>query len=84
MTLPAVAAEAARRHGAIVAYVAATGWRLTYAALDHLSDEVAGGLTHAGVGPGDVVGLVLPPCPDFVVAYLAAAKVGAVTAGVNA
>src|SRR5205814_109121 len=36
-----------------------------------------------GVGEGDVVALVLPTIPEYVIAYLAAAKVGAVTAGVN-
>jgi acyl-CoA synthetase (AMP-forming)/AMP-acid ligase II len=33
---------------------------------------------------GDVVALVLPPIPEYVIAYVAAAKVGAITAGVNA
>ena len=82
--LPWVISEAARRWGDNVAYVAASGWRLSYATLDRLSDEVAGGLAARGVGEGDVVALVLPPWPEFVVAYLAAAKLGAVTAGVNA
>src|SRR5688500_4998886 len=79
-----VVGEAARRWGDAVAYVAPSGWRLTYAALDRLSDEVAGGLAAMGVVEGDVVALVLPPWPDFVVAYAAAAKLGAITAGVNA
>lgn len=32
---------------------------------------------------GDVIALVLPPGPEYLVAYLAAARVGAVTTGVN-
>ncbi len=32
---------------------------------------------------GDVVALVLPPGPDYLLAYCAAAKLGAITAGVN-
>src|SRR6187431_3054619 len=81
--LAEVVREAARRWGDAVAYVSPTGWELTYAGLDRLSDEVAAGLLARGVGAGDVVAVVLPPWPEFVVAYVAAAKVGAVTAGVN-
>jgi acyl-CoA synthetase (AMP-forming)/AMP-acid ligase II len=81
--LAEVVREAARRWGDAVAYVSPWGWRLSYAALDRLSDEVAAGLTARGIGPGDVVALVLPPWPEFVVAYAAAAKVGSVTAGIN-
>src|SRR5260221_542695 len=44
---------------------------------------VAGAPAGRGVGPGSVVGLRLPAGPEYVVAYLAAAKVGAVTAGLN-
>ncbi|MGH9114084.1 MAG: class I adenylate-forming enzyme family protein [Acidimicrobiales bacterium] len=76
--------QAARRWGDAVAYVAPTGWSPSYAALDRLSDEVAVGLAARGIGEGDVVGLVLPSIPEYVVAYAAAAKLGAVTAGVNA
>ncbi|MGH9137259.1 MAG: class I adenylate-forming enzyme family protein [Acidimicrobiales bacterium] len=82
--LAATVAEASRRWGEAAAYVSPTGWRLSYAALDRLSDEVAGGLAARGVRAGDVVAVVLPPWPEFVVVYAAAAKLGAVTAGVNA
>jgi acyl-CoA synthetase (AMP-forming)/AMP-acid ligase II len=81
--LDVVVRDAARRWGDAVAYVAPSGWQLSYASLDRLSDEVAAGLTARGVGEGDVVGLVLPSIPEFVVAYAAAAKIGAITAGVN-
>jgi acyl-CoA synthetase (AMP-forming)/AMP-acid ligase II len=77
-----LAAEAARRFGDRVAYVA--GERaLTYAELDRRSGEVAAGMARAGVGPGDVVGLSLPTALGYPVCYLAAAKLGAVTAGIN-
>ena len=75
---------AARRFGGLPAFVAAEGWTVSYDDLDRLSDETAAGLRRRGVGAGDVVGLVLPSIPEYVVAYLAAAKVGAITAGVNA
>jgi acyl-CoA synthetase (AMP-forming)/AMP-acid ligase II len=76
--------EAASRFGGRPAFVAAAGWALSYDELDRLSDEVALGFRRRGLAPGDVVGLVLPSIPEYVVAYLAAAKVGAITAGVNA
>lgn len=81
--LPATLREAAERFTDSAAYVTPDGWALSYAALDRRSDEVAGGLSRRGVGLGDVVALVLPPGPEYLVAYLAAAKVGAITAGVN-
>ncbi|HEY5164847.1 MAG TPA: AMP-binding protein [Acidimicrobiia bacterium] len=75
--------EAARRFGAAPAYVTEEGWALSFEDLDRVSDEVAVGLRARGVAVGDVLALVLPPGPDYLVAYLAAAKLGAVTAGVN-
>ncbi len=76
-------AEAARRFGDRTAYVAPTGWELSYADIDRLSDEVAVGLARRGVTQGEVVSLVLPPGPEYLLCYAAAAKLGAVTAGVN-
>jgi acyl-CoA synthetase (AMP-forming)/AMP-acid ligase II len=81
--IPTTVAEAARRFGDRIAYVTELGWSLTYAELDRISDEVAGGLAREGVGEGDVVALVLPPGAEYLLAYCAAAKIGAITAGVN-
>jgi acyl-CoA synthetase (AMP-forming)/AMP-acid ligase II len=81
--LAATLREAAARFADAPAFVTDAGWTLSYAALDQLSDAVAGGLAARGVGPGDVVALVLPPSPEYVVCYLATAKLGAITAGVN-
>ncbi|MEY2405998.1 MAG: hypothetical protein QOG39_914 [Acidimicrobiaceae bacterium] len=78
-----VAREAAERFGDDTAYVAPTGWSLSYRQLDRLADEVAVELIARGVGEGDVVALVLPQTPEYFVAYIAAARVGAITAGVN-
>ena len=78
-----VAKEAAERFGDITAYVAPNGWSLSYRELDRMADEVAVGLASRGVGAGDVVALVLPQAPEYVVAYVAAARLGAITAGVN-
>lgn len=76
-------AEAARRFGGRDALVTEDGWSLTYRQLDGLSDEVAVGLARRGLGPGRVLSLVLPAGPEHIVAYLAAARLGAVTAAVN-
>jgi acyl-CoA synthetase (AMP-forming)/AMP-acid ligase II len=81
--LGGIAREAAVRYGATPVYVTPDGRALSYAELDRLSDEVAAGLTARGVGVGTMVGLLLPSGPTYAVAYVAAAKIGAVTAGVN-
>ncbi|MEZ5182769.1 MAG: AMP-binding protein [Acidimicrobiales bacterium] len=81
--LPATVARAAARFGDRPAFVDPDGTALTYAELHRRSDEVAAGLRSEGVGPGAVVALTLPSVSDWVVAYVAAAKVGAATAGVN-
>jgi acyl-CoA synthetase (AMP-forming)/AMP-acid ligase II len=81
--IPATVAEAARRFGDRIAYVTEQGWSLTYEEIDRISDEVAAGLAREGVREGDVVALVLPPGPEYLLSYCGAAKLGAVTAGVN-
>ncbi len=78
-----IIAEAARRFGDRTAIAAPGGVSLSYRELHTISDEVAAGLQRRGIGEGDVVALVMPPVPEYIVFYLAAAKVGAVTAGVN-
>jgi acyl-CoA synthetase (AMP-forming)/AMP-acid ligase II len=82
-TLAETIVAAANRFGERNAYVTEGGWFVTYADIDRVSDEVAGGFAKRGVGAGDVVALVLPPGPEYLLAYCAAAKLGAITAGVN-
>lgn len=77
-----LAGAAARRFGARAAVVTGST-SLTFADLDRLSDEVAAGLAHRGARIGDVVVLALPDGPEFVICYVAAAKIGAVTAGIG-
>ena len=81
--LPAIAREAARRFADATAYVAPDGWALSYRELDRVSDELAVGLARRGLTSGDVLALLLPPSPEYPAAYLAAAKLGAITTGVN-
>ncbi|HYF47715.1 MAG TPA: AMP-binding protein [Acidimicrobiales bacterium] len=81
--LDRIVPEAARRFGDHPAMLAADGRPVSYQELDRRSDEVAVGLARRGVGAGSVVALTLPSVPEYVVAYVALAKVGAAAAGVN-
>jgi acyl-CoA synthetase (AMP-forming)/AMP-acid ligase II len=81
-TLPELLAAAARRAPDAEAF-AYRDERLTYADWDALAARVAAGLAARGVGRGDVVALLLPSTPFYLVAYLGAARLGAVTTGVN-
>lgn len=52
--------------------------RLTFAELDRESMRLARGLVASGVGKGSQVGVLLPNGPDFALAFMAAARIGAV------
>src|SRR3954447_5131715 len=84
MSLVSTVRQAARRFGDRPAFVAAAGWAVSYEQPAALSDEGAAGLAaDHGIGEGDLVALTLPSSPDYVVAYVAVAKLGAITAGIN-
>lgn len=51
--------------------------------LDRLSDRFAAALARAGVGRGDRVALLLPNCPQFLIAELGAWKAGATVLPLN-
>lgn len=59
------------------------GKRLTYGAMRQMSDRLAAGLQGLGIGPGDMVGLMLPNCPQFVISYYGILKAGAVVVPLN-
>ncbi|HKB13270.1 MAG TPA: AMP-binding protein, partial [Vicinamibacterales bacterium] len=59
------------------------GARLTYGALDRLSDACASAFAALGITAGDRVGLLLPNCPQFVIAQFGAWKIGAIVAPLN-
>ncbi|MFN2545763.1 MAG: class I adenylate-forming enzyme family protein [Actinomycetota bacterium] len=82
-SLPWIVREAARRFGDQSALVAPDGERVSYRELDRRSEAVTAGLLRRGVGSGQVVALTMPSSPDYVVAYLAIAKAGAIACGVN-
>jgi len=56
---------------------------LTYRELDRQSDSFGAALVELGVAKGDRVALILPNCPQFVIALLGAWKAGAVVAPLN-
>lgn len=57
--------------------------RLTYADWDRRSDAIAAGLAELGFRKGDVLAILLPPRVEYALCYLAAAKLGVLTTGVN-
>jgi long-chain acyl-CoA synthetase len=56
---------------------------LTYAELIVEIEKVAGGLRGLGVVKGDRVGIFSENCPEYLVIYLAVAKLGAILATIN-
>jgi acyl-CoA synthetase (AMP-forming)/AMP-acid ligase II len=77
-----IVTRAARRFGSKTALIAGDR-TLTYRALDDLCDRVAGGLHEIGVRPGDRVSLYSPNRWEWVVAYHAALRAGAVVNPIN-
>jgi long-chain acyl-CoA synthetase len=80
--------DAARRHPnapAIAFWVpgAPMGRTLTYRDVLKEVEQFSRVLTSLGVQRGDRVGLVLPNCPQYVIAYYAALRIGAVVVGNN-
>ncbi len=76
-TLPEALQASARRFPNHVA-LEFFGRTTSYRELFELVERVAGGLRKLGVGPGDRVALVLPSCPQHVVAFYAVLRLGAV------
>jgi fatty-acyl-CoA synthase len=60
-----------------------SGVTLTYEELNARVDRLARGLLEIGVAKGDKVGLWMPNVPEWVVAYFAIARIGAVVVPMN-
>lgn len=75
--------RAAREFGSRAAFVTPSGGPVSFEQLELAGRETAAGLRERGLGEGSVVGLVLPSGVDYVAIYLGAARIGAVTAGIN-
>ena len=82
-TIASTITVAARLYGDLAALRTSSGESMSYADLDLASDEAAAGLARRGLVEGSVLLLSLPSGLEYAVAYLAAAKLGAVTAGAN-
>lgn len=81
-TVPALARSTAERFGD-APYVVTGSDTLSYADAERRSREVAAGLLAAGVGKGTHVGILMPNSPDWVVAFYAIARIGAVAVPIN-
>ncbi len=85
--MPAVLASAVERHGAsdlvVTCVEDGTTERISYAQADADSAAMAARLLNAGVGKGVRVGILAPNGPDFVVAFLAVTRIGAVAVPLN-
>jgi long-chain acyl-CoA synthetase len=75
-------AEAAREEPDATALVF-KGARLSWRELDGLSEACAAALRALGVRPGDRMALLLPNCPQFLIAELGAWKAGATVVPLN-
>ena len=64
-------------------YVGDEGSRLTFAELNARCNRCANAFRQAGVGKGERVGLLLMNSPEFLEAYFALAKIGAVVVPLN-
>src|SRR5437588_9706947 len=87
-SLYSILEESARRFPAAPAISfrapgAPMGKTLTYRELEKQVDQFSRVLTSLGVRKGDRVGLILPNCPQYVIGYYAALRLGAVVVGNN-
>ncbi len=82
ITLP----EMLRQTAAKFPHVTATifeGTRMTYAGLQTQVDAFAAGLAGLGVAPGDRVAIMLPNCPQTVIAFYAVLSIGGMAVMTN-
>lgn len=82
-TIASLATDAARRFGNAIAVTIAGEASLSFADVDEQAARFAGGLADLGVKQGDRVILHLPNGLDWIVAYHAIARMGAVVVPAN-
>ena len=81
-----VVLESCRRHAEKIAIIDTScipESRITYAAYGEMVERAARGLVAAGVRPGEVIGIFLPNCWEFGIAYHAATLAGAIPTTLN-
>lgn len=81
-TIPEVLDRQAELHGDQV-FLYLDGQAVTYGALCERSLRWARALARLGVGPGDRVGVMMATSPEWVLAWFAASRLGAVVVPVN-
>ncbi len=59
------------------------GAKITYREMNDITNRLAAGLADLGVEKGDRVGIFIPNTPQFVMAYFAALKIGAIVVATN-
>lgn len=59
------------------------GAKISYTEMNEITDRLAAGLADLGVKKGDRVGIFMPNTPQFVMAYFAILKIGAVAVASN-
>jgi long-chain acyl-CoA synthetase len=59
------------------------GAELTFLDLKHRSDALAASLAELGIGKGDRVAIMLPNCPQYIIAAFGILRLGAVIVNVN-
>jgi len=59
------------------------GDTLTYRQVAEYTDRIASALLKLGVHPGERLGICMPNCPEFVLAYFGILKAGAVVVAIN-
>ena len=59
------------------------GRKISYSELQSMVNRIASALTSLCVKKGDRIALVLPNCPEFVIFYFAALKIGAIVVPTN-
>ena len=81
-TLVDVVSETTRLRPAHTALIF-KGERITYGELEWRSNALATALVAQGVKPGDRVAIIMPNCPQYIIAELAVWKAGGIVASIN-
>jgi len=82
MSLGKMLAESAGKYAERVAVIDGDR-RVTYRELEKSAGAVANHLRSQGLGKGDKVALMLPNCPEFIIAYVGIQKMGGVAVTLN-
>lgn len=77
MVLPDILRWQAARLGE-APFLDVCGRQFSFAGMDRLSNRYAVALRGLGLGQGDRIAILLPNCPEFVVTWFAASKLGAI------